>query len=429
MTGPLAPRHGSATLPVLAALAAGLVAGGALAGADPGVRERVVAVVEPVGTIWVNAIRMTVIPLVVALLVGGVAPVGDGRAVGRLGARSVATFLVLNAVAAAAVVLATDAVLSRIALGGGALLARGAPATPTPPAELPAVGEWLVSLLPTNPIAAAANGALLPLVVFTVLFAAACTRLDPPARDAVVGFFQAVADAMLVLVRWVLAAAPAGVFALALALGARAGVGAVGALATYVALVAALCLVLVAGLYAIAVLVARVPLPRLVRAAARAQAVAFSTRSSLAALPAVIDGARVGLRLPPPVVGLVVPLAMAMFRVGASVGIGTATLFVARLYGVDLSAAALATVAVAATLLSFSVPGVPGGVILVIAPVLDAVGVPAAGLGVLLAIDALPDMFRTLTNVTGHLVAATLVARGEPARGEGEPAEATAAPA
>jgi Na+/H+-dicarboxylate symporter len=195
------------------------------------------------------------------------------------------------------------------------------------------------------------------------------------------------------------------------------GVRAAGALAVYIGLVAALCLLLIAGLYVLVAVVGRVPLRRFARAAAPAQAVAFSTRSSLAALPALVDASRSALALPPTVVGFFIPLAMATFRVGASVGIGTGTLFIARLYGVPLGAPQLALVAVAAVLLSFGIPGVPGAVILVIAPVLEAVGVPAAGVGVLLAIDAVPDMFRTLTNVTAHLAGAVVVARGEPAEG------------
>lgn len=400
----------------LLALMAGLGLGAGLLALRSPLLEPVLAVAAPVTALWVNAIRATVIPLVVSLLVASVASAPDARAVGRLGGRALALFVAMLAVAALLVALVVPPLLARLPLGGasalGATSGGGAPALP-PAAPLPGPGEWLAALVPVNPVAAAASGALLPLVVFALLFALAARRLAPAARLPVVALFGAIADAMLVLVRWILALAPAGVFALAVALGARAGAGAAGALALFVALVAATCVALLVPLYALAVVAGRVPLGRFARAAAPAQAIAFSTRSSLAALPALVAGAAGPLAAPAAVTGFLLPLAVSTFKLGVTIAVVTSTVFLARLYGVALAPGQLAAVAASSVLLSFSVPGVPGGVILVIAPVLASVGIPAEGVGVLLAIDVIPDMFRTLTNVTADAAAAAVLSRGE----------------
>jgi len=228
---------------------------------------------------------------------------------------------------------------------------------------------------------------------------------------ALVTFFRAVGDAMLVLVRWILAVAPMGVFALALPLASRLGLAAAGALAYYLAVVAAVCIALIVASMAVAAIFGRIPLRALLRAAAPAQAVAFSSRSSLASLPALVQGAE-RLDFPPSVTAFFLPLAVATFRLGAVTALVLGPLFLARLYGIEITPPQLATIALSSVLLSFSVPGIPGGSVLVIAPVLASAGIPTAGLGVLLAIDTAPDMFRTLANVTADMAAAVILARG-----------------
>jgi Na+/H+-dicarboxylate symporter len=247
-----------------------------------------------------------------------------------------------------------------------------------------------------------------------VAFGVALTSLDAARRAPVVAFFQGVADAMLVLVRWILALAPIGVFALALPLATRVGIAAAGALAYYVALVVALSIgAIVLLLYPAAIVLGRVPLRTFARASLPAQAVAFSSRSSLAALPAMIEGATDRLGISRETTGFFLPLAASVFRVGAVVGQIVGVLFIARLYGVEIDAARVATIALTSVLTSFSVPGVPGGSILVMVPVMIAAGVPVEGIGVLLGVDTIPDMFRTTANVTGHMAAVTLVGKPE----------------
>jgi Na+/H+-dicarboxylate symporter len=200
-------------------------------------------------------------------------------------------------------------------------------------------------------------------------------------------------------------------------LAARLGVSAAGALAGYIALVAVMTVVFgVVVLYPMASIMGRVPMRTFARAILPAQAVAFSSRSSLASLPAGIEAARERLRLPEEAPSFLLPLAASVYRIGAAVGQTVGVLFVARLYGVELGPAALATVVLTVVATSFSVPGIPGGSIVIMAPVLQSAGVPIEGIGILLGVDTIPDMFRTTVNVTGHLAAATALS-GRVSRG------------
>ena len=195
------------------------------------------------------------------------------------------------------------------------------------------------------------------------------------------------------------------------------GLAAIGALATYVVLVSLAAAVFIVGvLYPAAAWFAGISIRAFARAALPAQAVAFSSRSSLAALPALIDASRDTLRLPEEISSFFIPLATVVFRAGAVLGLTIGTLFIARIYGSDISSTQLATIVMTALVTSFSIPGIPGGSIVAMVPVLTAVGLPVEGIGILLGVDTIPDMFRTTANVTGQLAAATIVGRSAAGR-------------
>jgi len=261
-------------------------------------------------------------------------------------------------------------------------------------------------------VKAAADGAMLPLIVFSILFGLALARLTPDRRDGLVRFFDGIAQTALVLVRWVLELAPVGVFALALPLAARMGAAAAGAVAYYLVVVVAMTVAYsLLVLYPMAVVGGRISAAEFARAALPPQAVAISARSSLAALPAMIESARSRLRLPEEVVSFLLPLAASIYRPGGAVGQVVGVVFLAHLYGVTLGVTQLATIALTVIVATFSVPGIPAGSILIMAPVLMAAGIDVAGLGILLGVDTIPDMFRTATNVTGHMATATVLGR------------------
>ncbi|MGV3520536.1 MAG: dicarboxylate/amino acid:cation symporter [Luteitalea sp.] len=372
-----------------------------------------VTVSEPVGALWINAILSTVIPLVVSSLIVGIASSSDTRFVGRLGRRAAWWFFVFSALSAVIAALLAPLLLAWLPLDAAtsASLRTSAATAAVSSAAVPTVREWLVGLVPSNAIKAAADGAMLPLVIFTIAFALALTRVEASLREAVLRFFDGVSAAVRVLVGWVLALAPFGVFALTFTLAARLGLSAAGALAYYVALAVSVSVVLMLTLYPATVLAARISLFRFARAAAPAQAVAFGSRSSLASLPALLHGAERGLGVPSAVAGFALPLAVATFKFSAPAAMLVGVVFTARLYDVSVGPFALAQATVMALVLSFAVPGIPGGWLLIAAPIFAAMGLPVQAIGMLLAVDAIPDMFRTPANVTADLAVTAILAR------------------
>lgn len=400
------------TLQVLAGLVLGLILGVAAAGSGATWLASLPGLAEPIGAVFVNAIRMTVIPLVAATLTLGVASLRDTRAVGHIGVRALAIFLTgIAAAAAFAMALGFPAFAwLDVDPAVASALRADAPSLAAQTAQVPSIARWITELVPANPIKAAADGAILPVIVFSVGFGLALARGSEGPRAAVLAVLKAVSDAMVTLVGWVLRFAPLGVFALAIPLGAKMGAGAAGVLGYYIAVMSAISAAFIVLLYVTAVVAGHQRPGAFVRASAPAVAVAFTSRSSLAALPATIEGVR-ALGLPDETSSVYLPLAASVFRTGAAIAQVLAVLFVARLYGVDLAPAQLGTVFVSVTLTSLTVPGIPAGAIIVLAPVLSSVGLPVEGIALLMGVDTIPDMFRTTSNVVGWMAGAAVLGR------------------
>ncbi|HEX6054168.1 MAG TPA: dicarboxylate/amino acid:cation symporter [Gemmatimonadaceae bacterium] len=408
----------SLTTRVLIALVAGVAAGvGVASSGSPGL-ARTAVTLETVGTIWINAIRMTVIPLVVGSLIVGITSAPDARAIGRVGRSAIAFFVITLFAAAAYAAVVSPALVNAIPLDPDAIASMRASASAAgttaveSAANIPTFSRWLVDLVPANPVKAASDGALLPLIVFTLLFGLALLALPPERKAPVVAFFQGLGDAALTVVRWVLELAPIGVFALAVPLATRMGASAAGALAGFVAVVIAVTVSFtVLVLYPIAIIGGRIRPGEFARAILPAQLVAFTTRSSLASLPAMIEAARTKLGQPAEISGFFLPLAASTYRVAGALAQPTAVLFIARLYGVELTATQLLAVVLTVVPTTFSVPGIPAGSIIVMVPILVGAGLPAEGIGILLGVDAITDMFRTASNVTGDMAGAVVLGR------------------
>jgi Na+/H+-dicarboxylate symporter len=392
-------------------LVLGLAAGLLLATTDNPLLLAVSGAIEPLGTVWVNGLRMTVLPLVVALLVAGVASTGDMRVVGRTGGRAFLLFVALLSGTAAVMALVAPVAFRALRVDPEAAAAMRGEGLATA-AELPSFTTWLTGLVPANAVRAAADGAMLPLIVFSIACGLALTRAEPRARVPLLHAARLVADAMLVLVRWVLALAPIGVFALSLTLGRRMGLSAAGAIGYYIGVHSLLLAAVAAALYPIAVFGGRVSLGRFARACFPAQAVAASSRSSLAALPAMIAGAERTLALPPSIVSFALPLTVSTFKLNQAVSWVVGAAFISVLYGVPLPAGQLATLAATSVAMSFAVPGIPSGGVLLVTPFFIAAGLPAEGVGLLIAADTIPDLFKTSLNVTGQMTVVTVLARG-----------------
>lgn len=405
----------SLTTRVLIGLVGGFLLGLALAGATSPAAATLLAVVAPVGTVFVSLIRMTVIPLVASMLVASVGSLASSGALGRAGARAAVIAVALLTVAAVISVLIAAPVLATLHIDQTVALALRGPVTAGPattsPSGAPTFGQWLIDLVPQNVAKAAADGAMLPVILFSVLFGFALARVTAERRDPVLRVAQGVADAMQRLVSFVLELAPIGVFALAVPLASKLGLAAAGAVVAYIGLVVSLTvLVGVAVLYPVGIVAGSMSPRAFIAFCAPAQAVAFASRSSPAALPAMIQSAqRAGL--PPVVSGFILPLAASVFRVGGAVAMPVGVLFLARLYGVAPSPAQLGSVVFTTVLSSFTVPGIPGGSIIAMVPVLAALNLPIDGIGILLAVDTIPDMFRTTENATGMLTLAAVLGR------------------
>jgi len=401
---------------VLVALVVALAGGMAIAASGNTTLLHDADLIAPIGTLWVNAIRMTVIPLVVALLITGVAGTSELKAIGQMGGRTLLVFglmlggvaLIIMPVAPVVFSILPRLIANRPPLPAGAVEAAGQLGAS---GSAQSLGQWIISLIPPNPVAAAANGTMTPLIIFTLLLALAIARSPQAARDRLVGFSEALRDAMLVLVRWIVDLAPIGVFALILPLAARGGAGLAGAVGFYILVYSLACIVFVLLLYPLVALAGGVSVARFARAVLPAQLIAFSSSSSIASLPALIESADRDLGLDTRVTGFVLPLSVATFKLVAPVSWTVGALFVGWFYGVPLHAREIILVGLAGVFLAFAAPGVPRGAFLMLAPLFLAVGLPIEGIGILIAVDAIPDLFATVVNVTGDLAAAVLVAR------------------
>jgi Na+/H+-dicarboxylate symporter len=296
----------------------------------------------------------------------------------------------------------------------------------------------VVSLVPTNAIRAAADGAIVPLLVFTVAFAFGASRIPRDLRDPLVLLVRSVDAAITVLLHWIVGLAPYGVFALGLGLAMHVGTGIVGALAYYILVSSGALVFFTALLYLVVWIGAGVSPRRFARAAAPAQIVAFGTHSSMASFPAMLDAAEKPLGLSQTATGFVLPLALAVFKYSGPIWFVVVTYFVGRLYEVPIDPARAVAIVVASVVTSFAVGAVPSGAALVVAPVLVAAGLPVEAMGLLLAVDPIPNGFRTIANVTGMLAVSVLAdgragrdralaSNGRPSSGPGEPLDLTAA--
>jgi Na+/H+-dicarboxylate symporter len=398
----------------LAALALGIVLGFLTSVFAAPIAVVLANFVEPAGTLWFNAIRMSVIPLIVACVFSAVVQSKDFGAFGRAGTLVFAAAIAFLGVAALASLALGPLVLEMTPIDPRSLdnlrqhyAAASAPGI----SPVTSVGESLGQLFPTNLFKALADGALLPITLATLAFAASARHLIGSRKQLMKGLADGVAEMSFTWIRWMIRVAPIGIFALVFALTVRTGQAVVLALAYYVVLTAILCFAVAAALYLLVWSTRVVSLPLFSRAAFAPQGLGFSSRSSMAALPLMVEAARDRLRLPDEVSQGLLPLLVSVFRVTGSIVICIAAVFVAWLYGITLQPDHLLVIAFFSVLLGMAMPGIPGGGVLASGPVLAAAGLPAEAIPMLLAVDAAGDMLRTATNVTGHLALSVFAAR------------------
>ncbi len=398
------------------AIALGLI-GGLLFGLTAALSESPALIdaaegIEPLGSAFVNLLKMVVVPLVVTTLFVGVAGMGDLKRLGRLG---IFTLLFFTATRVVSILIGMGLMRAFLPLASNA----ASQAAVAPSAEVPVLPgpvDFLLGLIPSNPFAAAVEGALLPLIVFTVLFAAAAGTLPERDRERLFSFANSISAALIKLVHWVLWTAPVGVFALAAPVTARSGWAMLQSLGAFVLAVIIGLVVFVAAVYVpIVKFLGRMNPVAFLKACLGPQMIGFTTTSSAATIPAMLEAAERELDISRPVASFVIPLGAAVGRAGSALFQGAAIVFLAWLYNVPIPAVGVAGAVLATLLVSFTVPSVPSASVITLAPALGTIGIPLDGLGILLGVDRIPDMFRTAVNVTGHMTACVVMdASGQP---------------
>ncbi|WP_395622439.1 dicarboxylate/amino acid:cation symporter [Sphingomonas daechungensis] len=408
------PIRGGRPYLVLIALILGLIAGVIAQRTGDGLREPALQATNLIGGLWLNALKMTVIPLVVALLITGVAAGAEAARAGKIAARSVLWIVILCTASAifgaVAVTLLTGAfplpeAQAQAMQAGLAGLDQSVASGP-----MPAAIDFFKGVIPGNVISAAANGDVLPLVVFALLFALAVARIDVTRRRSIVELFQGIADALLIIIGWVLLIAPLGVFALAFSVGASAGGAAFAGLGHYILVISAIGVLVTLWAYPIALIWGRIGLATFSKGLIAPQSVAISTRSSLASLPAMLGAAKV-LGVREQVADVTLPLAVALFRATGPAMNTAVAFYVAHWLGYEPTMAQMIAATAVGAVMSYGAVSLPGEVSFIssIAPIAMALGVPIAPLALLVAVEMVPDIFRTLGNVTLDVAVTTVV--------------------
>jgi Na+/H+-dicarboxylate symporter len=403
---------------VLSALVVGLLLGMLSPGfADP-FRSGAEATASIVGGLWLKGLTMTVVPLIIGLLVTGIAESAEAAKGGRIAGRAVLWIVILSTASAIIGMALMLLLLRLVPLSDSSIGALRQAMNSAQPVHMQAatgsVDAFFRGLVPENIVSAAANTDILPLVVFTVLFALAVSRIAAPRRASLVAFFAAITDAFLVIIGWILWLAPVGVLALAFGLGAAAGGAAFAALVHYILLVSGVGVVITIAAYPLAVLVARIPLRRFTKALLPPEGIAISTRSSLACLPAMLTSAReLGIR--DEVADVSLPIAVALFRATGPAMNTAVAVYVAYAVGLHPSPGAILAATAVGAVMSYPAISLPGEISYIssIAPIAIALGAPISPLGLLVAVEMIPDIVRTLGNVAHDVTLTTLVDRDQ----------------
>ena len=367
-------------------------------------------VIDAGGKIFITLLKMLVVPLVFVSLVCGAASLGDTGSVGRLGGKTIGLYLLTTAIAvsmAMLIALTTDPGL------GGESANQAQAATAFEPKTAPSVKDTFINVVPGNPIAAMADGKMLQVILFALLFGLALSRAGTSGQK-LRAFFVDLNEVMMRLITMIIVLTPIGVFCLMTQLGATLGLAEIAKVAMYFATIVIALLAHAALVYPLLLksLTGLSPLAFLAKMR-EPLLVAFSTSSSGATLPVTLRTVEHKLGVPNNVASFAVPLGATINMDGTAIMQGVATVFIAQFYGIDLGLTALLTVVLTATLASIGTAAVPGVGLITLTLVLDQVGLPVEGIALIIGVDRLLDMLRTAVNVTGDATVATIVASSE----------------
>jgi Na+/H+-dicarboxylate symporter len=361
---------------------------------------------DVVGRIFVASLKLLVVPLVLVSLICGASSLGDSARMGPIALKTLCLYLLTTAIAVSA------ALLFAVLVGPGTAVQLGVETT-FQAAAAPPLADVLVDIFPSNPIRAMADGKMLQIIVFALLTGYAISHAGEPGRR-IATFFRDMEAVVMTMVGILMALAPYGVFALLAKLFANMGIGAILDLAAYFFTVLAVLMFHLFGVYGLLLRFLAGLSPRmLIHKMRPVWAFAFSTASSGATLPITLHTAEKRMGVHNSVAGFTVPLGATINMDGTAIMQGVATVFIAQVYGVDLSMGAYITVILTATLASIGTAAVPGVGLITLALVLEQAGLPVEGIALIIGVDRLLDMVRTAVNVTGDVTVSVIVAKSE----------------
>ncbi|MBQ1875519.1 MAG: dicarboxylate/amino acid:cation symporter [Selenomonas sp.] len=360
--------------------------------------------IAPIGTMFINLIKMMIVPVVFTSLIVGMTSIGDTKKLGRIGIRTVAIYLVTTAIA----ILIGFAVAGLIHPGLGMSL-------PTDAAEVkvkqaPSIMQVLVAMIPANPIASMAKADILPTIVFSLFIGVGIIQVGGQRAQTIINFFDACAEVCYKVIAMIMAFSPIGVFCLLLPVVAANGPSVLLPLLAVIACMAIGCVIHAVGVYS---MLARVwgghtPLA-FFKGMSEAMLIAFSTCSSAGTLPVNMKNTQEKLGVSREVTSFVLPLGATINMDGTAVYMGICSLFIANVFGINLDFGQMAMIVLTGTLASIGTAGVPGAGLIMLAMVLQSVGLPLEGLALVAGIDRILDMFRTCLNITGDAAVACVI--------------------
>jgi DAACS family dicarboxylate/amino acid:cation (Na+ or H+) symporter len=376
-------------------------------------------VTEPLGRMWLSALIMVVIPLIISTLSLGVAGLGDLKTLGRIGLITILSFLLLTALSTTLGLTVMNVVQPGTGLDPAVkdrLMetykseAQGAMGL----AEGKFSVDLFVKMIPRNPISAMANGEMLAVIVFALMIGVAMTIISREKAEPMIKFMESLGHIVIAIIELVMKVAPIGVFCLMFSVTARFGYELLLQLLMYVVtVIGSMIIFVVVGYPLVLKLIARTNPLEFFRKIKVVMLTAFSTSSSNATLPTTMRVGEQELGLPREIAGFVLPLGATMNMNGTALFEGATVLFLAQVFGVELSLGAQLIVVLMSVITAIGVAGIPGGSIPLLMMVLGLVGVPMEGIAIILGVDRILDMCRTTLNVTGDLVTASIVQRFE----------------
>lgn len=363
-------------------------------------------ILKPIGSLFVNTIKMLIVPLVFCSIIVGITSMQDTSKMGRIGFKAVLFYLLSTAVAISIGLLLGNLLQPGAGLELVAQQAEAAKATPS-------LADTLVALVPTNPIGALAQGHILQIIVFAVALGISLTLIGEKGKPAI-AVFESLAEAMYKLTDLVMKLAPYGVFALMAWVAGKYGLTLLLPLMKVIGAVYLGSILHVLGVYSALILfIAKLSPVQYFRGIVDAQVVAFTTTSSAGTLPVSMKCAREKLGVSKGVSSFVLPLGTTINMDGTALYQGVTTLFVAQAFGIDLGMPEYITIILTATLASIGTAGVPGAGLIMLTLVLTTVGLPVEGVALIAGIDRILDMARTTVNISGDIAASVIIAKSE----------------